>query len=57
MIGKQMLWIGWTVVGVVVLQTTPISRLVYNPQAVEINNDHLVVYRSFPTARLGGCLN
>jgi len=53
MMGKPLLWIGWAVVAAVAFQTAPLSRIVYNPQAVEIRGDHVTMYRSFPMDRAG----
>jgi len=53
MSGRYLLWIGWATVAVVVFQTAPLSRIAYNPQAVEIRGDHVTMYRSFPMDRAG----
>ena len=53
MSGRSLLWIGWATVAVVVFQTAPLSRIAYNPQAVEIYEDHVTMYRSFPLDALG----
>lgn len=53
MIGKQMLWIGWATALVVVFQTAPLSRIAYNPQAFEISDSQVTMYRSFPLDALG----
>lgn len=53
MIGKPLLWIGWATALVVVIQTAPLSRIAYNPQAVEIHGDSVTMYRSFPLDVLG----
>ena len=51
--GRSLLWIGWATVVVVVFQAAPLSRIAYNPQAVEIHEDHVTMYRSFPMDRAG----
>ena len=53
MSGKSLLWIGWATAVVVVFQTAPLSRIVYNPQAVEISDNQVAMYRSFPLDALG----
>jgi hypothetical protein len=51
--GKSMLLIGWLTVVVVLSQAAPLSRIAYNPQAVEIGNSQVTMYRSFPLDTLG----
>ena len=53
MMGKQMMWIGWFTALVVLFQTAPLSRIAYNPQAVEISDSQVTMYRSFPLDALG----
>lgn len=53
MMGRSAFWIGWVAVAVVVFQTAPLSRIAYNPQAVEFRGNDVVMYRSFPMDRLG----
>jgi hypothetical protein len=53
MSGRSLLWIGWATVAVVVSQAAPLSRIAYNPQAVEISDSQVTMYRSFPLDALG----
>ena len=51
--GRALLWIGWATAVVLVFQTAPLSRIAYNPQAVEISDSQVTMYRSFPMDSLG----
>ena len=53
MSGRAMLLIGWATAAVVVFQTAALSRIAYNPQAVEISDSQVTMYRSFPLDALG----
>ena len=53
MMGRPLLWIGWATALLVLFQTAPLSRIAYNPQAVEISDSQVTMYRSFPLDALG----
>jgi len=53
MSGRGLLLIGWLCVMAVVFQTAPLTRIVYNPQSVQIHDSTAVVYRSFPMDHIG----
>lgn len=53
MIDRSMLWIGWVVIGVVAFNVVPVTRLVYSPQTVDIQDGQVVMQRAFPMDALG----
>lgn len=53
MSGKTMLLIGWATAVLLVFQTAPLTRIAYNPQAVEIRDSQVTMYRSFPMDAIG----
>lgn len=53
MMDKTLFVIGWAVVATSALHMLPVTRLVYNPEKVEIVGDRVTMYRSFPLDKLG----
>lgn len=53
MIDRSLLYIGWTIIAVAMIQFAPLTSLVYNPKDVRIVGDEVVLFRSFPMDALG----
>jgi hypothetical protein len=48
MMGRTALVTGWVVVAFAAVSALPVTRLVYNPQAVDIDHGTVVLQRTFP---------